>query len=377
MPTPRCGAVLAGLVALALLGAACSSPEPPRTTPARTSGTSLPALSELPQGCRDETPSPDDAPVAFASDGRAWAASADGRRVWCLFEVASPGPFLWGPQGDRVVLGGLEVRGVGAPVARPPLSIVPISVAWTGAAGDGLAFVPPGGLNLELAGLRPGQLRELTPLRGATYRAVAAHPSGRALAFTVLRGGADEVWLSTTEGTGAVQVAAVRRPARVGPLAFSITGKALYYGLRLSDGSRRVAVWSLVEAKLLTPAWTGRRDVQAIIPRRDVAGGELAVDVGAGCRDRQAILTELGGGPGRPLLPQATQPTNAVGWLDARRVLVAQGGCDGPVDLWAADTGGGQPRLLARNVLRAGLRRPDPSPPPAPPNLVRLARATA
>ncbi|HYY80920.1 MAG TPA: hypothetical protein VFD04_17330, partial [Actinomycetes bacterium] len=124
------------------------------------------------------------------------------------------------------------------------------------------------------------------------------------------------------------------------------------------------------------PAWTGRRDVQAIVPRRDLPGGELAVDVGAGCRDRQAILTEPGGGSGRLLLPQATRPTSAIGWLDSHRVLVAEGSCDGPADLWTADTAGGAPRLLARNVDRAGLRRPDPRPAPAPPDLARFTKVS-
>ena len=376
MRVVRRGPTVACLAALALLGVACSSAISHSNGAPRTTNANQSSLPELPAGCPDASPSPAAAPIAFAAGGRAWAASADGRRVWCLFEVASPGPFLWGPRGDRVVLGGLEVRGVGVPINRPPLSIVPVSLAWIGAGGDGIAFVPPGGLNLESADLGSGGLRELTPLRGASYRSVASHPSGRTLAFAVDHGTAAEIWLSTSDGTGAVRLTGAERPTRLGPLTFSISGKALYYGVRLPDGTRRVDVWSLAEARRLEPAWTGRRDVQAIVPRRDLPGGELAVDVGAGCRDRQAILTEPGGGSGRLLLPQATRPTSAIGWLDSHRVLVAEGSCDGPADLWTADTAGGAPRLLARNVDRAGLRRPDPRPAPAPPDLARFTKVS-
>ena len=373
MPTPRLRSVVACLVVALVLGAACSQQDEDRGDSSRSTGASRPALGALAAGCRGSSPSPAVAPVAFAAAGRAWAASADGVRVWCLFEVSNPGPFLWGPRGDRVALGGLEVRGVGAPIGRPPLSIAPLALAWTGPTGNALAFVPPGGLNLEMAELGSTQLRELTPLRGASYRTVAAHPSGRALAFAVDQGASSEVWLSSADGTGAVRVDGVRRPGKAGVLAFSVTGKALYYAVRLPDGGRRVDVWSLVEARRLAPAWTGRRDVQAIVPRRDLAGGELAIDVGGACGDRQALLTELGGS-GRPLLPKATRPTSVVGWLDARQVLVAEGGCDGPADLWAVDTGGRAPVLLARGVSRAGVRRPDRRPLPAPPDLAVLAR---
>src|SRR4029450_5132317 len=127
-------------------------------------------------------PSPTSAPVAFVAGGRAWATTADGRRVWCLFEVHRPGPFLWGPGGARGVRDGREVRGVGAPVWRPPRGIETVSLTWLGASGNALAFVPPGRLNLASAALGSIDLRELTPFRGPTYPAVASHPAGRALA---------------------------------------------------------------------------------------------------------------------------------------------------------------------------------------------------
>jgi hypothetical protein len=372
MPVRRTPPARILLAALAMLAVACSQrgatltgPPEPTVGPA--------GVGALPDGCARDAPSPNSAPVAFVAAGRAWAASVDGRRLWCLFEVRRPGPFLWGPRGDRVVLEGLEVRGVGARVWRQGQGIQPISLTWVGPTGSALAFVSPGGLNLELASLGSIEQRELTPLRGASYRAVAAHPSGRALAFAVQRGGLAEIWLVRDTGGGEVQIAGEQ--AKLGPLAFSAGGKALYFGSKLGDGTRRVEVYSLASAERLAPAWSGKRDVLAIVPRRDQAGSQLAVDTGSGCQDRRADLSGLDGGPGRALLPSAARPTSTVGWLDSRRVLVAEGGCEGPFDLWVVDVGGREPAVIARGVERAAVRRPDPRPAPQAPDLAALAAA--
>ena len=120
------------LAALAVLAVACSErgatlPNAPATV-AATAGGALP-------GAVPATPLPTAAPVTFVAEGRAWATTPDGLRLWCLFEVRRPGPFLWGPRGDRVVLDGLEVRGVGTPVWRPARGIETVSLAWLGANG--------------------------------------------------------------------------------------------------------------------------------------------------------------------------------------------------------------------------------------------------
>ena len=360
------------LAGLALVAVACSergATQP--STPGTTVGTT--AAGALPDGCPGASPSPAAAPVAFVAGGRAWAASADGRRLWCLFEVRHPGPFLWGPRGDRVLLDGLEVRGVGTPVWRPPRGIETVSLTWLGANGSALAFVTPGRLNLASASLGSIELRELTPFRGPTYQAVAGHPSGQALAFVLQRGGASEVWMASNAGSGQARLVAPTK-ARLGPLAFSAGGKALYYGSRQPDGSRRLEVYSLAEGRSLDPAWTGQRDILAIVGRRDPAATQLALDTGSGCGDRRADLSGLDGGSGRPLLPSASRPTSAVGWLDTRRVLLAEGGCDGPFDLWLVDVNGGEPKPVARGIDRAALRWPDPRPTPAAPNLAALAQ---
>jgi hypothetical protein len=361
------------LAALALLAVACSErgatlPSTPETTAGPT------AAGALPEGCAGDTPSPASAPLAFVAGQRVWAGTPDGRRLWCLFEVRDPGPFLWGPRGDRVALDGLEVRGVGAPVWRPPQGIKTISLTWLGANGNALAFVTPGNLNLASARLGSAELSELTPFRGPSYQAVAGHPSGQALAFALRRDGASEVWMASNSGANPVRLVAPT-PARLGPLAFPAGGKALYYGSRAPDGRRRLEVFSLTEGRALAPAWSGERDVLAIVGPPDPAATQLAVDTGSGCGDRRADLSGLDGGPGRPLLPSATRPTTAVGWLDSRRVLLAEGGCEGPFDLWLVDVSGREPLSVARGVDRAALRKSEGRPAPAPPDLATLAAA--
>jgi hypothetical protein len=355
------------LAALVVLSVACSERGATLPgVPGTTSGSTV--AGALPDGCAGDAPSPTSAPVAFVAGGRAWAATADGRRLWCLFEARRPGPFLWGPRGDRVVLDGLEVRGVGAPVWRPVSGIDTISLTWVGVGGDALAFVSPGRLNLESAVLGSVDLHELTPFRNASYEAVAGHPSGQALAFVAKRDGGYGIWLAREDGAGAVRLVS-GGATRLGPLAFSAGGKALYYGSKLPDGTRRVEVFSLAERKRLAPAWSGERDVLAIVGRRDKAATQLAVDTGTNCGDRRADLSGMDGGSGRPLLPAATKPTSAVGWLDTRRVLLVEGGCEGPLDLWMVDVGGREPVTIARGIDRAALRRPDPRPVPSAPSL--------
>jgi len=360
------------LAAVTVLAVACSARgASPPSSPGTTVGT---AAGALPDGCADSAPTPTSAPVAFVAGGRAWATTADGRRLWCLFEVHRPGPFLWGPRGDRVVLDGLEVRGVGAPVWRPPRGIETVSLTWMGANGSALAFVTPGRLNLASAALGSIDLTELTPFRGgSTYQAVASHPSGQGLAFVIRRNGASEIWVTSNRGGGAVRLVGPTQ-ARLGPLTFSASGKALYYGSRRPDGTRTLEVFSLPERRILAPAWTGKRDVLAIVGRRDPAATQIAIDTGSGCGDRRADLSELDGGPGRPLLPSATRPTGAVGWLDSRRILLVEGGCAGPFDLWLADVSGRGPQSVARGIERAALRWPEPRPLPAPPDLAALGQ---
>jgi len=366
----RIGERASALLIVALLSAVagCTRGDESGAPQAVPSTGSVAASGSFPTGCQQATPSPLDAPISFVAQGRAWAMTGDAGHLFCLFEVRDPGPFLWGPRGDRVLLGGLEVRGVGSLASRTPLSqTVPASVAWAEPAGDGLVWVPQGGLNLEEAPLGTTGQRELTPLQGVTYLQVAVHPSGRALAFSVERGTGFELWESGGDGTAARRLPIPADGATLGAVGFSPDGRTLWYGTRQRNGAGHLEAWSLANRRPQTPPWRGRGQVLAIVPgERGNSRGALAIDVGSGCQDSQALAVPPSGGPAVALLP-GKRPSSVVGWLDDANVLVLQGGCGAPGTLWVAHFGGAPPLLLARGVDRAALRLTGvETPPPLP-----------
>src|SRR5439155_12314094 len=112
-----------GLAVLALLGACTGSKSPeaepgsstPSAVPASASATTSPTTflaggTPLPAGCDGRRPTRAQT-VAFAAEGRIWALDPNTGRLSCLLESQDPGPFLWGPLGDRVLLSDFQVAG--------------------------------------------------------------------------------------------------------------------------------------------------------------------------------------------------------------------------------------------------------------------------
>src|SRR5947208_8129459 len=144
------------LLALSFLAGACTqgSPSAPPTATSPSTGTSSgtpsPAAAvladgtPLPSGCTG--PSLPSQTVAFVSSERAWALDPVTDTLSCLFPVRAPGPFAWGPQGGRVLLGGFRVHGLNADapdlpaIATEPAKFdcvhpIGLAVVFTGAAG--------------------------------------------------------------------------------------------------------------------------------------------------------------------------------------------------------------------------------------------------
>jgi hypothetical protein len=320
----------------------------------------------LPSGCDQQAPSPDAAPVAFVANGRAWAVSAAGGTPVCLFEVADPGPFQWGPRGDRVVLAGLEVKGVGSSASRPRSQVDPSVVAWGRPVGKAIAFIPPGGARLDKAEIGGSQVVPVRPPAGAAYTEVVYHPSGRAIAYVTHDGERWDLSMATNTGQSATRLQTSGQP--IGPIAFSFSGHNLYHAARLTGGGWKVHSYNLLDRRATGVLWQGRGPVQRLVaPKERGRTPQLAVDVGGGCGDRQALLSRLDGGPGAPLLPGAGAPTSAIGWLDASHVLVGSGGCGRPMTLWVTDTNGGAPVRVADGAEQAAVRHPDLTPTPGLP----------
>jgi hypothetical protein len=329
-------------------------------------GTAGSAGSGLPSGCDRQAPSPDAAPVAFVAGGRAWAVSAAGGTPACLFEVADPGPFQWGPRGDRVVLAGLEVKGVGSDASRPRGQLNPPVVTWGRPLGKAIVFIPPGGERLDKAEVGGQQVLRVQPPAGVAYTDVVYHPSGRAIAYVTNEGQRWGLWMSTNTGQSTTRLQTSTQ--QLGPIAFSFSGHNLYHAVAVAGGGWKVHSYNLLERRATGVLWKGGGPVQRLVaPKEAGPTPRLALDVGRGCGDRRALLSRLDGGPGTPLLPAAGGPTSAIGWLDARHVLVGAGGCGRPMTLWVADIGGGPPVRVIDGADRAAVRHPDLTPTPGLP----------
>ena len=113
------------------------------STPSETASTAIPTvgLSPSPSGvalasgaalpaCAPKEPKAS-ATVAFVASGNAWAMSPHGEDLTCLFAVQDAGPFVWGPLGDRALLGGLEVRGVAGGPSLAATSQRITTITWS------------------------------------------------------------------------------------------------------------------------------------------------------------------------------------------------------------------------------------------------------
>jgi hypothetical protein len=377
-------------VALAILAAACSgSANPPNspTTPASASPTSVPTtaqaiISSLPSGCNGGIPKAA-ATVTFVAQGRAWAVSADGAGLTCLFEVNDPGPFLWGPRADRVLLGGLEVRGVGSNASRPGGSLQPSSVSWSRPTGVSVAFVDQGGKELEKALVGSSKIENVTPPEqegtfpshaDVTFQEVVYHPSGRAFGFVLThRVDGSAIWLNINAAVAGDQAGSHRlvwsREGTVfGPIAFGPDGKSLYYVAALKNGTRLVTAADLGTARLRPGLWKDTQNVLQLVP---APGGEaVALDRGTGCADRKAVLSKLDQTSGAALMPGASGPTSVIGWIDDSTVLVGEGGCNAPMKLWQVGVGAvATATLVIEGADRAAVRVSDPTPTPILPKV--------
>jgi hypothetical protein len=388
MGTSMSGFVRRGtsLLSLALTAVACSgSTAPPPTSgsvTATTPTTSSPTaaaqalISSLPSGCEAERPAAK-ATVAFVAQGRAWAAAPDGEGLTCLFEVADPGPFLWGPRADRVLLGGLEVRGVGSKASRPSSSLQPTSVSWARPTGLAVAFVDPNGRELEKAVVGSSKVENVTPheeegrfpsVADVTFEEVVYHPSGQAVGFVLThRIDGSAIYVSSNTGSDPHRLVWSASGTVFGPIAFAIDGKALYYVAHLANGTRVVTAADLATGQLKPGLWREKKDVLRLVPAP--GGDAVALDTGTGCDDRVATLSKLDQTGGSPLLPGASAPTSVIGWIDDSTALVAEGGCDAPAKLWEVNVTAGTATLLIDGVDRGGLRVPDPTPTPAMPKI--------
>ena len=288
----------------------------------------------LPAGC----PAGDSAraqTVAFVAGGNAWVLDPDSSDASCLFPTPAPGPFTWNPRGDRMLLNGLSIRSVDGKhlrVATSPTS--PLS-SWGHPIGKAVVYIPPSGTSLLK--VYPGSQRtdDITPVPDVRYLNVIYHPSGLALAFVVDTGDGQEIWLSSNVGEDPVKLVFAVGRTTFGALGFTSDGRTLLYAAVHRDDAPVLHALDLTDPTFNQGLWHGDAGdrISAIFPQPKRSGDLIAFTVGTACGDSTAMLFRQG----EPARSLAAAPSRIVGWLDARTVLVASGGCGGPSNLASVD----------------------------------------
>lgn len=363
-------AVVAGV----LLGSCTSGPSPgtsptvqpsPQTEPPE-SGAVLATGQAVPATCDPVPSSPSEAGVAFVAGGSAWAVRPDGSELACLFSVGDPGPFAWGPLGDRVVLSGLEIREQPDTLIRPPGSIELGPLSWGHPEGKAVVFVGDEGDSLEKALLGQKNILEISPFRKATYLNVTYHPSGLAVAFAVERKGEQSIWMASNLGEQPRRLVFTEENTRFGALSFDGGGRYLFYAAQHADGHPELHRLDLTTLEIPV-FWEGEGGEEV----RSVAGGftrsEVAFDVGTSCDESVAMVQAGRKAQAVPALPDEEGPTRTLGWLSEHNMLVAAGPCAGPVDVWVVGAQTGEADPVVYGVDAGAVRAPQPSPANLPP----------
>jgi hypothetical protein len=367
-------------VAIAVIAAGCTSGSPGDATPSPSGGPVEPSVTpappavtlgngdELPATCAGDVAKARQT-VAFVAAGDAWAVDPAGRRLSCLFPVTDAGPFAWGPQGDRVMLADLAVRGVANDA--PTLDAVtqrPSAFDWGHPQGLAIVYATAGGRTPRKRFIDDGRIERLAALPRGRYLQVAYHPSGLALAFVVDRGGRQRIWLSTNEGLDPVSLVYSQGGTRFTSIAFTPDGQQLVWTAQHAGGYPQIHAMDLADRTGFTDGWRGGVGETASNLRLPPSGTLQAFDLGDACADRVATIA-LSPRAAHPALPDADGPTTVLGWLDDTTLLVGEGGCGGPIDVVAVGVAGdatpvvlGADAAAARTVTTSA-----PTSVPAPP----------
>jgi hypothetical protein len=302
----------------------------------------------LPSGCsKGVSPSQT---VTFVSAGRAWALDPSTGTLSCLFAVRDPGPFAWGPQGDRVLLGGFRVRGLSADAPTlPPIAARPSVFGWGHPVGLAVVFSAGAGVP-EKRFMDDGSVEALSALPSGTYLQIAYHPSGLALGFVVERAGKQSIWFSTNEGKDPQRLVFSEEGTRFTSITFSPDGQRLWWMAEHRQGYPELHWMDLSDRSGFETAWTGKVGTYADDLLLAPSGHLASFTMGTTCESRRAYTFD--GGSVTPVLPKDAPPSEAIGWLDAETVLLKVGGCGDTTDVYAVNVqaGGGGSAPLVSNV---------------------------
>jgi hypothetical protein len=378
------------IVAVALVAGSCSSttttatssptsvglPPTSATVPPSPTGATLADGSALPSQCAGKAVPSET--VAFVAQGRAWALDPHSGDLACLFRVRQPGAFAFGPQGDRVMLAGLGIVGVptGAPT-WPPIGPTPTVFDWGHPLGLAVVYASPSGAP-EKRFMDTGNVEKLTDLPKGTYRSIAYHPSGLALGMIIDQGQRQGIWLSSNEGKNAVRLVFSRPDTTFSSVAFNSDGTQIWWIAQHAGALSEIHWMDLADRSTFQTVLSRGLSPSAHSLQLAPSGPLMSATQGAACEQEQAMVVDTQGA--HPAIADAGGPTHALGWLDAKTLLVATGGCGQPESLstvtWSQGTGTatalvdgvdvGAPRTVLKNAPTEVPSPPNQAP-PAPP----------
>jgi hypothetical protein len=278
----------------------------------------------------------------------------------CLFAIDDAGPFAWGPLGDRVLLGSLEVKGIKSGPSLAASEGAVVAAEWSRPTGKTIVYAPGAGSSLKKVQLNGAPTQDVTPVPSATYLSVAYHPSGEAFAFAISRSDGQSIWLSTNLGAKPAAMVFSVEGTTFGAMGFDVDGKHLIYAAQHADNHAELHSIDITDLTQAPVVWEG--PVGRTIPALFVGPvtGTVAWTSQASCDDSTAMVRT--GAGSEPAVPGATGPTRAIGWLDASHLLVAAGTCVGPLGLSAVDLSTGAVVPLVSGVALAATRAAVPTP---------------